>query len=134
MQQQAPTAWKLFLKKLNNRYRLVLLNDDTFEEVTSFRLTRKGVYTVLCTVVVVMIVLALAIVSFTPLKYYVPGYGNLKARQEYLQLNVKVDSLENLLNVREKYLQDLKKTLGGDMDRQLDTTRLKIPQVETSTN
>jgi hypothetical protein len=111
-----------------------LLNDDTFEEVTSFRLTRKGVYTVLCTVVVVMIVLALAIVSFTPLKYYVPGYGNLKARQEYLQLNVKVDSLENLLNVREKYLQDLKKTLGGDMDRQLDTTRLKIPQVETSTN
>jgi len=134
MQQQASTAWKLFLKKLNNRYRLVLLNDDTFEEVTSFRLTRKGVYTVLCTVVVVMIVLALAIVSFTPLKYYVPGYGNLKARQEYLQLNVKVDSLENLLNVREKYLQDLKKTLGGDMDRQLDTTRLKIPQVETSTN
>lgn len=122
------------MKKLNNRYRLVLLNDDTFEEVTSFRLTRKGVYTVLCTVVVVMIVLALAIVSFTPLKYYVPGYGNLKARQEYLQLNVKVDSLENLLNVREKYLQDLKKTLGGDMDRQLDTTRLKIPQVETSTN
>lgn len=134
MQQQASTAWKLFLKKLNNRYRLVLLNDDTFEEVTSFRLTRKGVYTVLCTVVVVMIVLALAIVSFTPLKYYVPGYGNLKARQEYLQLNVKVDSLENLLNVREKYLQDLKKTLGGDMGRQLDTTRLKIPQVETSTN
>lgn len=134
MQQQASTAWKLFLKKLNNRYRLVLLNDDTFEEVTSFRLTRKGVYTVLCTVVVVMTVLALAIVSFTPLKYYVPGYGNLKARQEYLQLNVKVDSLENLLNVREKYLQDLKKTLGGDMDRQLDTTRLKIPQVETSTN
>ena len=122
------------MKKLNNRYRLVLLNDDTFEEVTSFRLTRKGVYTVLCTVVVVMIVLALAIVSFTPLKYYVPGYGNLKARQEYLQLNVKVDSLENLLNVREKYLQDLKKTLGGDMGRQLDTTRLKIPQVETSTN
>ncbi|MBD0376885.1 MAG: hypothetical protein ICV51_14800, partial [Flavisolibacter sp.] len=37
------------LRRLRNRYRLVIMNDDTYEEVVTFRLSRASVYIALCT-------------------------------------------------------------------------------------
>ena len=67
------------LKRLRNRYRLVVMNDDTYEEVTNFRLSRMSVYVMLCTIFVLLVGLTVALIVFTPLKYYIPGYGNATA-------------------------------------------------------
>jgi type IV secretory pathway component VirB8 len=123
------------LVKLKNRYRLVILNEETFEEVTSFKLSRLSVYVALSTLFVVLVAITAAIVMFTPLKYYIPGYGDLKQRQEFIQLNMKVDSLQTVMKDREQYWQNVQQVLLGDFNPdKLDTTSLKLPPVINSTN
>lgn len=120
-----------FLEKLNDRYRLVVLNEETFDEVFSFKLTRTGIYILLSTFFVLLTILTVGIMVFTPLKYYIPGYGDIRQRQEYIRLNMKVDSLENVIDTRERYWSDLKQVLGGDFNGQLDTVRMKVTGVDS---
>jgi hypothetical protein len=120
------------LKRLQNRYRLVIMNDDTYEEVITFKLTRMSVYVALSTIFVVLIGLTVALVSFTNLKYYLPGYGNQSERREYIQLKYRTDSLEREMLMKDQYLESIKKVLVGDVVVKKDTTALKMPAVEKS--
>ena len=61
------------LQRLRNRYRLVIMNDDTYEEVVTFRLSRMSVYIALSTIFVLLVGLTAALIVFTPLKYYIPA-------------------------------------------------------------
>ena len=69
------------LKRLRNRYRLVVMNEDTYEEVVKFRLSRLSVYIVLSSVFVLLTILTVALIVFTPIKYYLPGVGYGDAKQ-----------------------------------------------------
>lgn len=119
------------LKRLQNRYRLVVMNEDTYEEVVKFKLSRLSVYIFLSTVFVVLVGLIIALLVFTPLKYYLPGtgYGNIKQRRQFEALTYKTDSLEKELRFKEKYYNDLHKVLKGDLPV-LDTNKLELPKVE----
>lgn len=55
------------LKRLRNRYRLVVMNEDTYEEVVKFKLSRLSVYIGLSTLFVVLVGLTIALIVFTPL-------------------------------------------------------------------
>ncbi len=119
----------------DNKYRLVILNEETFEEVSSFKLSRMSVYIALCTIFVLLVTLTVGIVVFTPMKYYIPGYGNMKQRQEIVRLNMKIDSLDRMMEAKGKYLQDIRQVLSGNFTRsKLDTVQLKVPNVANSTN
>lgn len=120
------------LKRLRNRYRLVVMNEDTYEEVVKFKLSRLSVYIFLSTVFVILTGLIVALLVFTPLKYYLPGtgYGNIKQRRQFEALTYRTDSLEMELKFKEKYYNDLHKVLKGDIPV-LDTNKLDLPKVET---
>lgn len=120
------------LKRLRNRYRLVVLNDDTYEEVVTFRLSRMSVYIALSTVFVVLVGLTVALIVFTPLKYYIPGYGNAQIGREYRQLKYVTDSLEKQITYQAQYINGIKKVLVGDVPVNLDTTQIEIPKEEFS--
>jgi hypothetical protein len=119
------------LKRLQNRYRLVVMNEDTYEEVVKFKLSRLSVYIFLSTVFVVLVGLIIALLVFTPLKYYLPGagYGNAKQKKQYEVLSYRTDSLEKALQYKQKYYDDLHKVLKGNLPG-LDTTKLELPKVE----
>ncbi len=119
------------LKRLQNRYRLVVMNEDTYEEVVKFKLSRLSVYVFLSTVFVVLVGLIIALLVFTPLKYYLPGtgYGNAKQIKEYKILKLRTDSMEQALQYKQKYYDDLHKLLEGTLPK-LDTNQLKLPKVE----
>lgn len=119
------------LKRLRNRYRLVVMNEDTYEEVVKFKLSRLSVYVFLSTVFVVLVGLIIALLVFTPLKYYLPGsgYGDVKQIREYRELKIKTDSVEQALKYKEKYYNDLHKVLEGKMTV-LDTNKLQLPKTE----
>src|ERR1700704_5448478 len=95
------------LKRLRNRYRLVVMNDDTYEEVVTFKLSRLSVYIVLSTIFVLLVGLTVALIVFTPLKYYIPGYDDLKIGREYRQMKYRVDSLEKQVGFLEKRNTDI---------------------------
>ena len=120
------------LKRLQNRYRLVIMNDDTYEEVVTFRLSRMSVYIAFSTLFVLLVGLTVALVVFTPLKYYIPGYGSASIGREYRQLKFVTDSLEKQVNFQAQYINDVKKVLSGDVNLSLDTTQLELPQEEFS--
>ncbi|PYD07349.1 hypothetical protein DND47_31035, partial [Pseudomonas syringae pv. syringae] len=82
------------LKQLQNRYRLVVMNDDTYEEVVTFKLSRMSVYVTLSTIFVILTGLTVALIVFTPLRLYIPGYGDVNATKELRELKIKTDSLE----------------------------------------
>ena len=120
------------LKHLQNRYRLVVMNDDTYEEVITFRLSRLSVYVALSSVFVLLVSLTVALLVLTPLKYYIPGYGNSSSRVELQALKMRTDSLEQAIIYKDQYLNNIKKVLGADMPAQLDTTSLKVSKPDIS--
>jgi hypothetical protein len=119
-------------KRLRNRYRLVVMNDDTYEEVVTFKLSRLSVYVFLSSIFVVLIGLTVALIVFTPLKYYIPGYDDLKIGREYRQLKYRTDSLEQQVNYQARYIDGIKKILSGDVTVKLDTTKINLPKDEYS--
>ena len=121
-------------KRLRNRYRLVVMNDDTYEEVVTFKLSRLSVYIGMSTIFVLLTGLTVALIVFTPLKMYIPGYGSASATRELRLLKIKTDSLEQSMQYREQYLKSIKGVLQGDTSVQMDTTALKIPVTEITTD
>ena len=118
------------LKRLQNRYRLVVMNDDTYEEVVTFKLSRLSVYIFLSTVFVLLTGLTVALIVFTPLKLYIPGYGDVNNTKELRELKMRTDSLEQEMRYRDQYYQSLKTVLQGNSTVKVDTTSLKIPKTE----
>jgi hypothetical protein len=108
------------------------MNDDTYEEVVTFKLSRLSVYIGLSTIFVVLIGLTVALIIFTPLKYYIPGYDDLRVGREYRQMKYRVDSLEKEVSFQARYIDNIKKVLNGDVNASLDTTELKVPKDEFS--
>ena len=118
------------LKRLRNRYRLVIMNDDTYEEVVTFKLSRLSVYVALSTIFVLLTGLTVALIVFTPLKMYIPGYGDITNTRELRALKIKTDSLEQAMRYKDQYLESIKDVLQGETTVKLDTTTLNIPVPE----
>lgn len=131
--QAAPKPRRSWWSKLKDNYRLVIVNEDTLEELTSFYINRKTLYIGMCSVAVLFLLLAGLFISVSPLKYYIPGYGDLRQRREYLQLNMKLDSLEKKVSAQTQYLNGVKQVLQGGINTPLDTTVLKLPPNDNST-
>lgn len=119
------------LKRLRNRYRLVVMNEDTYEEVVAFKLSRVSVYIALSTLFVVLVGLTVALIAFTPLKLYIPGYSDAKQVKEYKGLQVKADSIERTLIYKQQYIDNIQRVLKGELIKQ-DTTPLKLKSVKKS--
>ena len=120
------------LQRLRNRYRLVVMNDDTYEEVVTFKLSRLSVYVVLSTIFVLLVGLTVALIVFTPLKYYIPGYDDLKIGREYRQMKYRVDSLEKQVGYQTNYIENIKRVLKNDITLSLDTNKIDVPKAEIS--
>lgn len=125
MSTEAPTNLS---KRLRNRYRLVVMNDDTYEEIITFKLSRLSVYASLSTTFVLLVGFTIILLMFTPLKYYIPGYGNNTTRTQLIYLKSKTDSLEQMLRYKDAYLENLKKTLSGNVPAAKDTQLLTLPK------
>lgn len=109
------------------------MNEDTYEEVVKFRLSRLSVYIMLSSIFVILTVFTVALIVFTPIKYYLPGvgYGNAKQVRDFRNLKIKTDSIENALIYKQQYLNDLKKVLEGNVVKK-DTNKLEMPKLENS--
>ena len=120
------------LKRLRNRYRLVVMNDDTYEEVVTFKLSRLSVYIALSSIFVLLVGLTVALIVFTPVKYYIPGYGSAKIDREYRQLKYAYDSLDKATMLQAQYINSLQKVFSGAEPVKLDTTSIQVPKDEVN--
>lgn len=119
------------LKRLRHHYRLVVMNEDTYEEVVRFKLSRLSVYITLSTVFVLMVAITSSLIIFTPLKFYLPGvgYGNARQIKEYRRLKLRTDSMEKAMYQQTQYLEQLDHVFRGKM-KPLDTQKLRMPKLD----
>lgn len=106
---------KFETKKLFHKYRLVILNEDTFEERVSFKLTRLNVFVLVSLSVIVLIIGTTVLIAFTPLREYIPGYASTEMRRKTVELTYRADSLENELHENKQYLTSIQKMLTGNV-------------------
>jgi hypothetical protein len=118
------------LKRLRNRYRLVVMNDDTYEEVVTFKLSRLSVYILLSSIFVLLVGITVALMVFTDIKYYLPGNDEVKIGREYRQLKYRTDSLEREVNYLTNYNENIRKVLSGNTTATLDTNKIDVPKEE----
>ncbi len=104
---------KAILDKLRIKYKLVVLNDDTFEEKAAFTLNGISAIVVSSSIVVILVLLVALIIIFTPLKEYIPGFSDVKLRKDVSRMIAKSDSLESIQEARDSYIFNLKNVLSG---------------------
>jgi len=106
---------KKLYSRLINKYRLVIMNVDTFEEKASLTLTPMNVITVFGSVIIFLVTLTIYIIAFTPLREFIPGYPDGTTKKQY-HLNVmKADSLQKELNLKNVYIENLRQILLGQV-------------------
>jgi len=104
-----------WLEKLRDQYRLVIVNNETFEEVTSLKLSPLSVYIFFSSLVVGTAIAVVLLIVYTPLKRYIPGYGDFQRDSEIAVLTQKAADLEKALNAQRFYNDNLRKILTGDL-------------------
>ena len=106
---------QLLKKQLFAKNRLVVLNEDTFEELFSLKLTLMNVFIVASIGAILIIFITTFIIAFTPLREYIPGYTSTKLKIDATELALKSDSLEFAIKKNELYLQSIQKVLNGNL-------------------
>lgn len=103
-------------RKLLHKYRLVILNESTFEEKISFKLSRLNVFVTGSLFMIGLIGLTILLIAFTPLREYIPGYSSTKLKKQATELTYKTDSLVKTLNYTNRYLENIRMVLKGDIE------------------
>ena len=103
-------------ENLFNKRRLIILNEDTFEETFSLKLTLMNVFVVLGLGAIFIIFVTTFIIAFTPLREFIPGYSSSKLKRDATELALKSDSLSRALEQNEAYIKSLKKVLTGELE------------------
>lgn len=107
---------KRLSKKLFNKNRLVILNEDTFEEIFSLKLNLMNVFVLLTVSSIFLIAITAYIIAFTPLREYIPGYASSKLKKEATYLAIKSDSVDYALKQNNAYIESIRKVLTGEVE------------------
>ena len=130
---------KKIKKKLLHKYRLVILNEDTFEERLSLNLNRLNVFVIGTLSAIFLIAFTTLLIAFTPLKEYIPGYSSTSLKKKAIALSFKTDSLQRVIDFNEKYFASIKQVLQGevsvadfDKDSIIQAVKQEVSEVDLS--
>lgn len=130
---------KKIKKKLLHKYRLVILNEDTFEERLSLNLNRLNVFVLGTLSAIFLITFTTILIAFTPLKEYIPGYSSTSLKKKAVALSFKTDSLQRVIDFNEKYFASIKQVLQGevsvadfDKDSIIQAVKQEVSEVDLS--
>lgn len=115
------------VQRWRNKFRFVILNDDTFEELLTLKLSPLNIFVFSVVTIVSTIALTTTVIAFTPLKELIPGYASSKLRREAIELALTTDSLTAAIDRNERYIQGVQRILQGDV---IDTV---LQELETDT-
>jgi murein DD-endopeptidase MepM/ murein hydrolase activator NlpD len=102
------------LRKLTHKYRMVLLNEDTFEEVGTMRLTRLNLIAFIGIILILMVAIVYSLIAYTDIRELIPGYPDAAMRQHIRENAMKLDSLEYEQAIRDQYFENLKRIITGE--------------------
>lgn len=105
-----------FFRNLRYKYRLVVINDDTFEQKTSIKLSKFNLYVATGSFIFLVVLFVTSLIAFTNLKYYLPGVGTIDFRSKINNIAFHTDSLSTELDQRNLWIQNFQNIVSGDLD------------------
>lgn len=122
---------KKVIRILKNKFRLIIINEETFEERFSLKLSLLNTITVIGMFSIVLSSIIISAIFFTPLREYIPGYANRQAAKNAAYAVQKTDSLIHQISLRDQYLSNLKLVLNGEISADsLNDTSLALIRVD----
>lgn len=100
-------------EKLKHKYRLIIYNDNTFEEVGFLRLSRLNLFVISGSIILFLITAVTVLIAFTPIREFIPGYPDGNMRRNIINNVYKLDSLENELAKRDRYFESINTIIRG---------------------
>ena len=107
---------KKFWDRLLIKNRLIILNENTFEEIFSFKLNIMSVFVSLTLGAIFLISVTTILIAFTPLREFIPGYSSSELKKNATVLALKSDSLSKALKKNEIYIKSIQKVLNGELE------------------
>lgn len=123
---------KSFWEKMKHSYRLVIMNNETFEEMGSYKLSLLNFYVLFSTVVVIVAILLWMLITYTPIKQYIPGYQGGVTQDLVGELVDEVKELEKAAVVREKYLSDVRRMLTANVETQDTVETVEVTATDSN--
>ncbi len=108
---------KSLLARLRTRYFFIIRKEDTFEERFSVRISPIALFTISGGAIILLMLLVIWAVAFTPLREYIPGYADVNMRKNLITLSMKTDSLNNELQARQDYIESIRRILSGNVPK-----------------
>jgi hypothetical protein len=102
------------LKKLNSKYKLAIFNEQTYEEVFIFRLSRLNAFTMVGAFGIVLIVLVTLLIAFTSLREFIPGYPSPNERLLIVRNAQRADSLSFEIERQVRFIENMQARLRGE--------------------
>ena len=121
-------------EKLKVPYRLTVMNNETFEEVGSYKLTLMNLYIFLCMLLFAGAAIVLLLIFFTPIKKWIPGYQNITQNTEFIIMEKKINSMEEQLAQYKIYTEKLSNIIHGNPDAEPGESTTSNIQLGVNTN
>lgn len=116
-----------WIDKLQHTYRLVVMRDESFEEVGSYRLTRLNIYLLISTLIVTTAFVVFLLIWLTPIKRWIPGYGDVNLRENAEELAQRVQELEEQNKAHTTYISSVQRIFSANFE-----TEESIPLIDSS--
>ena len=132
-------AKKPFKQRLLNKYRLVVLNEETYEERISYKLNKLNVFLLIAFASVVLIMTTIVLIVYTPIKEYIPGYDSTALRQTAVQNIETLDSLERVIKKNQTFINSVGSVILGEVSqeellKESNIARIDVSELQFKTN
>ena len=98
---------------LQDRLKLSVSNDDTFEELWYIKLTKSNLFLLIALVVFFLVGGTASLIAFTNLREYIPGYPDMAMRRDLMMNAIRLDSLEREIDLRDRYFNNMNSIISG---------------------
>jgi len=112
-----------FWKRIRDKYRLSVFNENTYEEVFKMRLSRLNVYSAIGVIITLITIIVVSVIAYTPLREYIPGYPDGEMVKQIVENEIRLNSINKELALKQKYIDNLKIILSnGVPDNYVNTS------------
>lgn len=128
---------RLWIQNLLNRYRMVVINETTFEERFFVRISQFNIIVLIILFVTFITIGSFFLVAYTPLKEFIPGYTSLSIRKEAIRNAFLLDSLSVEFQKQDRFIQSMKSALTGEIDWEENSLLIakdQLPELLNSDN
>ena len=128
---------RLWIQNLLNRYRMVVINETTFEEKFFIRISQFNIIVLVLLFVTLTAIGSFFLVAYTPLREFIPGYTSLTIRKEAIRNSFLLDSLTLEFEKQDRFISSIKSALTGEInweENSLLDDQSQSPEVLNSDN